>query len=119
MQSHSLGDKLKILRKQNGYSVKDVSKMLHDVNLPTNEKTIYKWEKNISTPDIKTFNALAMLYNVTVSTFFEENSSLHSLNIAEYEFISSLRTNDDFKKIIYILTKNEKEEMKNGDSIMH
>ena len=55
-------EKLKTLRKQNGFSQEELASKLHVVR-----QTISKWEKNLSVPDADTLIRLAEILEVSVS----------------------------------------------------
>ena len=114
----SLGNKLKTLRKRNGLSINDVCELLNNSNMPICIQTIYKWEKDESSPDLKYLNALCNIYNVRIGSLFESGLSCQALDDNEEKFILSLRNNEIYKRIIYLITKNDKEDLKNGDSII-
>jgi putative transcriptional regulator len=60
--NHMLGDNIKILRKNKGYSQETLAEQLHVVR-----QTISKWEKGISVPDAEMLNHLSELFEVSVS----------------------------------------------------
>lgn len=76
-----LGDNIKILRKQKGYSQETLAGQLNVVR-----QTISKWEKGISVPDAEMLNRMAEVFEVSVeellgnkipeSTASEENSDV-------------------------------------------
>lgn len=57
-----LGENLKTLRKQKGFSQEEVATRLHVVR-----QTVSKWEKGLSVPDADTLIRLAELLEVSVS----------------------------------------------------
>ena len=57
-----LGENIKILRKQKGYSQEALAERLHVVR-----QTISKWEKGISVPDAVMLDRIAELFEVPVS----------------------------------------------------
>lgn len=107
-----LGKKLKSLRKRNAYSVEDLKNKMLEFDFPIGEKTIYKWENNEVIPELSALKILACIYNISVGSIFEENYSCQPLTSSELSFIDFLRKNESFRKIIYIITKHEKEAMK-------
>ena len=58
-----LGENIKILRKEKGYSQETLAAQLHVVR-----QTVSKWEKGISVPDAQMLNQIAELLEVPVST---------------------------------------------------
>lgn len=56
---------LKQKRKENGWSVKEVSEKLKDCGITAAEKTIYGWESGQRQPDADTFMVLCQLYGIT------------------------------------------------------
>ena len=58
-----LGENIKILRKQKGYSQETLAQQLNVVR-----QTVSKWEKGISVPDAEMLNSLSELFEVPVST---------------------------------------------------
>ncbi|MFW5913833.1 MAG: helix-turn-helix domain-containing protein, partial [Bacillota bacterium] len=66
----TIGVKLRNLRIEKGYTQKDLAKVLH-----VSDKTVSKWERGKSVPDIEMLNTLSEHFNVSMQTFFE-NSAL-------------------------------------------
>jgi transcriptional regulator with XRE-family HTH domain len=60
--NHMLGDNIKILRKNKGYSQETLAEQLHVVR-----QTISKWEKGTSVPDAEMLNRISELFEVPVS----------------------------------------------------
>ena len=58
-----LGENIKILRKQKGYTQETLASQLNVVR-----QTVSKWEKGISVPDAELLNSMAELFEVPVST---------------------------------------------------
>ena len=58
-----LGENIKTLRKQKGFSQETLAQQLNVVR-----QTVSKWEKGISVPDAEMLNALSELFEVPVST---------------------------------------------------
>ena len=58
-----LGENIKILRKQKGYSQETLAQQLNVVR-----QTVSKWEKGISVPDAEMLNSLSELFEVPVSS---------------------------------------------------
>ena len=59
--THMLGENIRRLRKQKGYSQETLAQQLHVVR-----QTISKWEKGISVPDAEMLQRLAELFEVSV-----------------------------------------------------
>lgn len=102
-----IGDKLKALRKSNGYSIKKVVEKLKEINIFIKDKSVYRWENNAVIPDIKTINALSNIYNTNITSIYEDSKYYKSLTENESKFINCLRKNSYFKKIIMLLIKLE------------
>lgn len=62
-----LGDNIRILRKQKGYSQETLAEKLNVVR-----QTISKWEKSLSTPDAELLQAMSELFEVSVSDLLGE-----------------------------------------------
>lgn len=62
-----LGDNIRTLRKQKGYSQETLAERLHIVR-----QTVSKWEKNLSVPDAALLQALAEVLEVSVSELLGE-----------------------------------------------
>lgn len=58
-----LGENIKVIRKQKGFSQETLAQQLNVVR-----QTVSKWEKGISVPDAEMLNALSELLEVPVST---------------------------------------------------
>lgn len=108
-KNFDLGKRIRHFRKSHGYSILDLKNILANNGYPVSEKTIYKWENNETCPEIKVLKILAIIFDVSLSTFFDENISRQALNDSELNFITTLRANADFRKIILLITKKEKE----------
>lgn len=100
-----VGNTLKHLRLQNGFSIKHLSSILNDFNYPISDKTIYKWESNKIIPDIKSLNILAKIYNVGLESFFESSSKIQALTSVELKLISYLHSYKLFKKVVFMLAR--------------
>lgn len=62
-EKRMLGENIKTLRKQKGFSQETLAQQLNVVR-----QTVSKWEKGISVPDAEMLNALSELFEVPVST---------------------------------------------------
>lgn len=62
-----LGDNIRTLRKQKGYSQETLAEKLNVVR-----QTISKWEKSLSVPDAELLQAMAELFEVSVSDLLGE-----------------------------------------------
>lgn len=107
--SVNIGDNLKMIRLQNGLTIKQVISLLNDLNLPISIQTLYKWEANKITPDIRSLNTLAGIYSVNVGSFFNDNSRFQSLNENEERLLTLLHKYKVFRKIIFLIMKIYKE----------
>ncbi|MBQ2204783.1 MAG: helix-turn-helix transcriptional regulator [Lachnospiraceae bacterium] len=105
MKEISIGKKLRALRIKSGLKVRDVSKSFCDNDYPISEKTIYKWESDDLVPDIQNLNKILILYNETISHFFGNDFLVQGLDEIEYKFIESIRHNQVFRRIAYLLAK--------------
>lgn len=65
-----LGNRIKELRKQKGYSQETLSQQMHVVR-----QTISKWENGTSVPDAEMLNRLAEIFEVPVSVLLGESIS--------------------------------------------
>lgn len=101
----NFGEKLKSLRKENGYSIKKLIERLNEINIYVTEKTIYRWENNKVIPDIATIKTLAFIYNVNLVGIYEETKCYKSLTKSEAKFLHYLRTNSNFRKIVSMINK--------------
>ena len=63
-----LGENIKILRKEKGYTQETLAERLNVVR-----QTISKWEKGISVPDAEMLNELSELFEVPVSKLLGSN----------------------------------------------
>lgn len=96
---------LRKIRKQNKLSVKDVSYLCAQYGYPIYFKSIYKWEKAESVPDLRSLEVLSYIYN---TNFFDllrnEKSKKYTLSINETNFINMLRFDKKYKKALILLT---------------
>ena len=100
-----LGTKLKNLRKENKYTIKNIISKLNEYNICVTEKSIYRWENNKVVPDIKTIHVLSNIFNVSLTSLYEDSKYCKALNKSESKFLNYLRTNSHFKKIVSLLIK--------------
>lgn len=108
VNNKSLGKKLRSLRTQNGLSVKKLYTILDSLNLPICTQSIYKWEIGLAAPDLKTLNALANIYNISIGSFFDEDGKVQALTPDEQRLIEQLHSSRVFKRIIFLLVKLSK-----------
>lgn len=109
-----IGRNLKALRQQNGFSIRKLSLVLAEFGYPISFQTIYKWESDKIMPNIKSLNILSTIYNVGLESFFDDGSNVQSLSNGELKLISYLHTYKTFQKIVFLLSKLDKEEYVNG-----
>ena len=71
----NIGDILAENRKRSGYTQIDVAQAMTEAGYPIQNKSIYAWEKNRSTPNPTQFLFLCKMYGITdiYSTFIEPN----------------------------------------------
>lgn len=103
----SLGTRLKKFRKNNHLTVKQLCALLDSLNMPICEKSIYKWESNYITPDIKYLNTLATIYNTTIGGLIDDVDRYQSLNEIETKFINAIRDIKNYRQIISLIAKNK------------
>lgn len=106
----NIGSTLKTLRKENNFSIYDITQKLAETNIHVREKTIYKWENNTCVPDVKTINVLSNIYGITLTSIYEDSKFCKSLNKHESNFIKLLRSNNRFRKIVKLLINLKSEE---------
>ena len=100
----NIGEVLAAFRKKAGYTQLEAADELTRLGYPVQNKTIYAWEKNKSTPNPVQFLLLCKLYGITdiYSSFIEPNPSnpFSSLNEAGIEkaldFIRILGLTDEY-----------------------
>lgn len=106
MKKFILGKKLRKLRIKNSLTISSLSDLLSAHNIIANERTIYRWEQDVSIPDINTLKILSIIYNVNLSSIFENpNSKRLSLTKDEIKFIKMFRNNKTFNHIVLLLIK--------------
>ena len=115
MVKFKIHSKLRALRIENGLSVKKLCAILTEFNYPISYQTIYKWESGAITPDLKSLNILADLYNVSINSFFDDDSHIQALDDSELKLISYLRTFKLFNKTVLMLVKFNQEEIDYGN----
>ncbi len=107
-----LGENIKILRKQKGFSQETLAQQLNVVR-----QTVSKWEKGISVPDAEMLNSLSELFEVPVSTLLgstveeqpsETNSKMDEIAkqlaiLNEQLAHQSSRKRRTFKRILIII----------------
>lgn len=85
-----LGDNIKALRKQKGYSQETLAEQLHVVR-----QTVSKWEKGLSVPDAELLQAMAELFEVSVSDLLGGNISSEKNTPQENEVAKQLAILND------------------------
>lgn len=106
MNKFVLGKKLRRLRIKNSLTVSALSELLMSHNILASERTIYRWEQDISIPDLNTLKILSIIFNVNLTSIFENpNSNRLSLSKDEINFIKMYRKNKNFNNIVLLLTK--------------
>ena len=106
MNKFVLGKKLRRLRVKNCLTVNTLSELLMSHNIKASERTIYRWEKDVSMPDLNTLKILSIIYNVNLNSIFENpESNRLSLTKDEINFIKMFRSNKIFNHIVLLLTK--------------
>lgn len=71
MRELELGDKLKKLRQENGYSQNNLADKLH-----VTAQAISKWENNKSIPDITNLVQLSDVYNISLDSLIKPDKQL-------------------------------------------
>lgn len=94
---------LKEYRKQNNFSVSDVSLMLHERSIDVAPKTIYGWESGQANPSADTLLVLCEMYNIsdilTAFGYREDASSFH-VTPSERALIESYRKHPELQKAV-------------------
>lgn len=80
-----LGDNIKTLRKQKGYSQETLASQLNVVR-----QTISKWEKGISVPDAYMLEQMAELFEVPVSDLLGNNIEEENASSRDDEIVTQL-----------------------------
>ena len=103
---NNFGKKLRKLRIKNSLTVSSLCDLLHAHNFQVKERTIYRWEQGTVTPDLNTLKILSIIYNINLSSFFEnQNSKRKTLTQDETKFIKLFREDKKFFTIVLLLTK--------------
>ena len=103
-----IGAKLKELRKINKLSANEACELMAKYNYPICIKTLYKWEQGIVTPDIISLKTLCHIYNTSIEELFvNNNSKFVTVGSFEHKFIQMIRANNNFKKALILIVKNE------------
>lgn len=119
MTKSEIGKKLRYLRHKNMLSVDDLSNMFKEINYPISTKAIYNWESGKVIPDVEILNKLSYFFNTTMAVFFENDRRCQALTDSELEFITKIRIDRNYRKIITLLTKKKKEELINENSLIY
>ena len=99
-----LGDILLILRKRNGYTQVDLSKMLNI------QQTSYsKYEKNQRQPDYETIKKIADFYGVTTDYLLERTQGIDN-DITQYNNLLSNEEKERLLKMCELMFPNIKKE---------
>ena len=85
-----LGENIRILRKQNGYSQETLAEQIHVVR-----QTVSKWEKGISVPDAEMLEKMAEFFQVSVSDLLGKKSKNDGSSEDIYEIAQQLAILND------------------------
>lgn len=85
-----LSDNIQALRKQKGYSQETLAERLHVVR-----QTVSKWEKGLSVPDAENLQAMAEIFEVSVSDLLGERISVNEELQQENEVAKQLSILND------------------------
>lgn len=100
-----IGKKLKEIRLNCKLSINKVIKKLEELDIYVTKKTIYRWENDVTVPDLKTINTLSYIYNTNLNLLYEDKKFYKSLSENEYKFIIAVRENESLRKIAKLLYK--------------
>lgn len=105
----SLGEKLRLLRKENGYSLDQVRLIMSNMGQSYCKSSIYKWEHGEVEPDLKTLNLLCKIYKTNMMYLTEEKSSFEEMqNETENYIITKIREDAKFKDMCLSLLRIKK-----------
>ena len=106
MKNKAIAETLKLYRKHNHLTVKDVAAQLKKHSISTAEKTIYGWENGQSQPDADTFLILCEVYHISdiLGTFGYKKTENINLTQTEKDIVLGLRKHpqmiDAVKKLV-------------------
>lgn len=100
-----IGNQLKEIRLSCKLSINNVIKKLEEFNIFITKKTFYRWECDKVIPDLETIKVLSYIYQTNICAFYEDTRYYKALTENEYKFINLYRENNDFKKIVKLLSK--------------
>ena len=100
-----IGKQLKEIRLNCKLTINNVIKKLEEFNISITKKTFYRWECDKIIPDIETIKVLSYIYQTNICAFYEDTRFYKSLTEHEYKFIKLYRDNNEFKKIVKLLSK--------------
>ena len=100
-----IGKQLKEIRLGCKLSINDVIKKLEEFNIYITKKTFYRWECDAAIPELETIKVLSYIYKTNISAFYEDTRYFKALTENEYKFICLYRENNEFKKIVKLLSK--------------
>ncbi len=78
----NIGNKLKQLRKEHHLSQEQFAELFH-----ISRQTVSRWEANISSPDIKTFQKICDYYQMNIDEFLEQSHKTKYPNSIYFIFI--------------------------------
>lgn len=100
-----IGKKLKEVRVNCKLSISTVINKLQELNIFVTKKTFYRWECDVTVPDLETIKVLSYIYNANLNEFYEDTKYFKALTENEFKFINLFRENNNFKKIVKLLKK--------------
>lgn len=106
MKNKAIAETLKLYRKHNQLTVKDVATQLKEHSISAAEKTIYGWENGQSQPDADTFLILCEIYHISdiLGAFGYKKTENINLTQTEKDIVLGLRKHhqmiDAVKKLV-------------------
>ena len=100
-----IGKQLKEIRLGCKLSIDNVIEKLKELNIYITKKTFYRWECDTVIPNLETIKVLSYIYQTNISAFYEDTRYFKALTENEFKFITLFRENNDFRKIVRLLSK--------------
>ncbi len=104
----NIGEKIRKFREINKFKAEEVIELLSKYGKPITSKTLYKWERNLITPDLDTLSILCHIYNTSLQELFASPDAKYiSIGTYEERFLNMIRGNKNYKKALTLIIKND------------
>ena len=87
----TLGQKIKNVRKNAGYTQSEFAELLSSETYKIGNTTVSNWEKDLNKPDIETISNICYKLNIPASYFIEPKTPKKELNSVELSLVNNFQ----------------------------